>query len=214
MSALLQYMEYNYDRLIQLTVEHLFMALAAVLIGIITGIPLGVLIVRKRWLTGVVLWIANAFQTIPVLALVGILMIFLGLGKGTAITALYFYTLLPIIQSTYTGLNSIEPSIIEAAKGMGMSQNQIFWKIEIPMSFSILLVGIRIAAVVSIGTTTIMSLVGAGGLGYEIFTGINRMNNPMVIIGALLAALLAYIVQKLIQWVEVRFTSKGLKIIK
>ncbi|SDO33343.1 osmoprotectant transport system permease protein [Paenibacillus sp. yr247] len=214
MIHIFQYMEYNFDRLIQLTIEHLFMALAAVLIGILTGIPLGVLIARKRWLTGTVLWIANAFQTIPVLALVGFLMIFLGLGKGTAITALYFYTLLPIIQSTYTGLNAIEPSIIEAAKGMGMSQNQIFWKIEIPMSLSILFVGIRIAAVVSIGTTTIMSLVGAGGLGYEIFTGINRMNNQMVIIGALLAALLAYVVQKLIQWFEVRFTSKGLKIIK
>jgi osmoprotectant transport system permease protein len=154
--------------------------------------------------------VVNALQTIPVLALVGFLMILFGLGKTTAVFGLFIYTLLPIVQSTYKGLISIDPRLIETAQGMGMSAKQIFWKVKLPLSLQFIFVGVRIAAVVAISTATIMSLVGAGGLGYEIFTGINRVNTSMIVAGSTLAALLALFVDRLLQFIQGRMSSPGL----
>jgi osmoprotectant transport system permease protein len=211
MMSLLDYMSTHTSELFKLTLEQLIMAMAAILMGVAIAVPLGVLISKHSKYVKPVLWIVNALQTIPVLALVGFLMIIFGLGKTTAIFGLFIYTLLPIVQSTYKGLISIDSSLRETAYGMGMNARQIFWGIELPLAIHVIFVGIRISAVVAISTASIMSLVGAGGLGYEIFTGINRLNNEMIISGSLLAALLAFAVDKLLQLLQGRMSSPGLK---
>ncbi|MFC5649919.1 ABC transporter permease [Paenibacillus solisilvae] len=211
MIDLIEYISTHADHLIMLSVEQLTMALLAVLLGVAVAVPLGIWISKSvKWVKPV-LWVVNALQTIPVLALAGFLMIVFGLGKTTAVFGLFVYTLLPIVQSTYKGLVSIDPKLIETASGMGMSDSQIFWRIELPLALQVIFVGIRISAVVAISTATLMSLVGAGGLGYEIFTGINRLNNSMIIAGSLLAALLAFVVDRLLQLLQGRMSSPGLQ---
>lgn len=212
LSNFARYLGGNSGRLLGLTWEHLHMSLAAVFFGLLVGIPVGVLIVRYRKLVHPVLWVANAFQTVPALAFVGFLMILFGLGRETGIAVLFFYTLMPIIRATYTGITSVDPAMVEAARGMGMTRWQILRMVQLPMALSVLLVGVRVATVIAIGTATIMSLAGAGGLGYEIFSGIQRVNDVRIVGGAIPAALLAVLTDAVIAWLERRLTSPGLRI--
>lgn len=205
------YLTANYDRLLQLTFEHVQLALAAVLLGMVVSIPISILVVRKKRLVGPVFWLVNMFQTIPALALVGFLMIFFGLGRSTGIAVLFFYTLMPIIRATYTGLTSVEPAMLEAARGMGMTRRQILLMIQVPLAMSVVVVGLRIATVIAIGTATIMSLAGAGGLGYEIFNGIARGNDSMLVGAAIPVALLSVAANWALGLLERRLTSPGLR---
>lgn len=212
MTSFFAYLSSNANKLTGLAVEHLQMALIAVAFGLLVGIPVGVLISRVPLVRTPVLWLANALQTIPALALAGFMMILLGLGRTTAVVVLFFYTLMPIIRSTFTGINSIDAGMLEAARGMGMTRWQILRMVEFPLALSVLLVGVRLATVISIGTASIMSLIGAGGLGYEIFTGIARINDNMIIGGAVLAALLAVAADVLLGALERRLTSPGIRV--
>lgn len=212
MSSFVAYLNSNSSKLIGLATEHLQMALTAVGFGLLVGVPVGVLISRVRWLQTPVLWVANALQTIPALAFAGFMMIVLGLGRTTAVVVLFFYTLMPIIRSTFTGITSVDAAMIEAARGMGMTRWQILRIVELPLAFSVLLVGVRLAAVIVIGTASIMSLIGAGGLGYEIFAGISRINDNMIIGGAASAALLAVIADVTLGALERKLTSPGIRI--
>lgn len=212
MGSFASYMNANADKLLRLTVEHLEMAFIAVAFGLIVGIPVGVLITRVAALRLPVLWLANALQTVPALAFAGFMMIVLGLGRTTAVVVLFFYTLMPIIRSTYTGLVSVDGAMIEAARGMGMTRWQILRLVEFPLALSLILVGVRLATVIVIGTASIMSLIGAGGLGYEIFSGIARINDNMIIGGALLAAVLAVSAEWILGALERRLTSPGIRI--
>lgn len=209
MGNVADYLSNNYLQLLKLTVEHVQLSLAAVLCGLLVGVPVGILIARHRRLADPVLWLANAIQTVPALALVGFMMILFGLGKTTSIAVLFFYTLLPIIRSTYTGITSVEPAVVEAALGMGMTRRQILFMVELPLALAVLLVGVRVATVIAIGTATIMSLAGGGGLGYEIFNGLQRTQNLRMIGGAIPAALLAVVADWLIGRLERRLTSPG-----
>lgn len=212
MSSFVSYVSTNGDKLLRLMTEHLQMALTAVACGMLVGIPVGVLISRVPALRTPVLWVANALQTIPALALAGFMMIVLGLGRTTAIIVLFFYTLMPIIRSTYTGITSVDVAMIEAARGMGMTRWQILRMVEFPLALAVLLVGVRLATVIVIGTASIMSLIGAGGLGYEIFSGIARINDNMIIGGAALAALLAVAADFVFGFLERKLTSPGIRI--
>jgi osmoprotectant transport system permease protein len=146
-------------------------------------------------------------QTLPSLALFGFLIpmpLFGGIGARTAIVALTLYALLPILQNTYTGLAGVDPAVLEAARAMGMTQRQMLWQVELPLSMSVILAGIRVATVITIGVATIAAAIGAGGLGVFIFRGVAMVNNGVILAGAIPAALLAISADLLLGWVERR----------
>lgn len=181
-------------------------------IAMLVGIPLGILITRQKNLRASVLGIANIFQTIPSLALFGLLIpvpIIGGIGTIPAIVVLTVYSLLPIIRNTYTGITSVDAAIIEAGQGMGMSDRQLLLQVEIPLASSIILAGIRVATVIAIGIATIAPAIGAGGLGVFIFRGIAVVNNQLILAGAVPAAGIALLADFAIGWLEQRIGKRG-----
>jgi len=200
------------DQVLRLTLEQLQLAFFGVIYGLLVGIPLGVLISRYRKLADPVMWFANTLQTIPALAMIGFVMIFAGPNRSTGIIVLFFYSLMPIIRSTYTGITGVDPSIIEAARGMGMTRLQILRMVQLPLALAVILVGIRVAMVIAIGSASIMSLGGAGSLGQLIFAGIDRVQNAMILAGALPAVALAVAAELGIGALERRLTPRGLRV--
>ncbi|MFO5528847.1 MAG: glycine betaine ABC transporter substrate-binding protein [Cuspidothrix sp.] len=174
--------------------EHLILVIISLAIAISIGLPVGILITRQSKLAPPILGLANAIQTIPSLAIFGFLISvpFLGgLGKTPAIVALTLYALLPIIRNTYIGINSINPAIKEAGIGMGMTDQQLLFQVEIPLALPVILAGVRVATVISVGIATIAAAIGGGGLGVFIFRGISTVNNELILAGAVPAALIA-----------------------
>jgi osmoprotectant transport system permease protein len=188
---LIQFMIQNSDKLMQQTVAHIGLTFISLLIAVLIGLPLGIFIARKKSLSGPVLGFAGVLQTIPSIALLGFMIPLLGIGSLPAITALFLYALLPIIRNTYTGIKEVNPVIIDAARGMGMSRMQIFTKIEFPLALPVILAGIRTATVINVGVATLAAYIAAGGLGEFIFGGIALNNINMILAGAIPAALLA-----------------------
>jgi osmoprotectant transport system permease protein len=195
----------------QKTLEHVSLSLSAVLLACLVGIPVGFLIVGHKKLSQVVLGIANIIQTIPSLAMFAFAIPMFGIGVKPAVFALFLYALLPILKNTLLGIRNVDPSIIKAAKGMGMSRFQIMFMVEVPLSISIIMGGIRIATVTSIGVTTIATLIAAGGLGDFIYQGLSTFNQPMILTGAVLSAGLALLADFGLGLVEKKLTSEGLK---
>jgi osmoprotectant transport system permease protein len=191
------------------TLEHLGLVAASMLIAVLIGIPVGIALVRRRTMRRWVLGTANVVQTIPSLALFGFLMPvpFLGgIGASTAIIALTLYALLPILRNTYTGIAGVDAAVLETARAMGMTPRQILWKVELPLSLGVILAGVRVATVISIGVATIAAAIGAGGLGVFIFRGVAMVSNPVILAGAIPAALLAIAMDLLLGFVERRLT--------
>jgi len=178
----------------QLTLQHAIISATAVGLATVIGIPLGILLVRARKTAALVIALANIIQTIPSLALLGMLMVLPyigGIGERPAITALFLYSLLAIIRNTHVGISQVNPVLIEVGKGMGMTSWQLLTLVELPQALPFIMAGIRIATVICIGTATIASAIGAGGLGQYIFRGIYRNHSVMVLWGAIPAATLA-----------------------
>ena len=174
--------------------EHLILVIISLAIAISIGLPVGIFITRQPKLAAPILGLANAIQTIPSLAIFGFLISvpFLGgIGKIPAIFALTLYALLPIIRNTYIGINSINPAIKEAGIGMGMTDQQLLLQVEIPLALPVILAGVRVATVISVGIATIAAAVGGGGLGVFIFRGISTVNNELILAGAVPAAVIA-----------------------
>ncbi|WP_292009116.1 ABC transporter permease/substrate-binding protein [Chryseobacterium sp.] len=182
--------------------QHLGLTFLSLLIAIIIGVPVGVLIARKRILSGSVLGIAGILQTIPSIALLGFMIPVFGIGAKPAIIALLIYALLPIIRNTYTGITGVDPSVTEAAQAMGMNKKQLLFKVELPLAMPVIMAGIRTAAVITIGVATLASFVAAGGLGEFIFGGISLNNTNMILAGAIPAALLAVVLDQAIAVVQ------------
>lgn len=192
------------------TGEHLVLVAIAMLVAISIGIPCGIFITRQPQLAAPILGIANAIQTIPSLAIFGFLISvpFLGgIGKIPAIIALSLYALLPIIRNTYIGITNLDPAVREAGKGMGMTQSQLLLQVELPLASSVIIAGIRIATVISVGIATIAAAIGGGGLGLFIFRGISTVNNQLILAGAIPAALMAIGADLLLAWVEKQLTK-------
>lgn len=206
-----QFLKYRGSEIFKLTGEHMKITGVAVLLAIIVGVPLGIYITKNKKVSTVILNTANIFQTLPSLALFGLIIPIMGIGFKPAIFVLFLYALLPIIKNTYIGINSIEPSIIEAGRGMGMTKAQILTMVEIPLALPIIMGGIRISTVINIGTATIAALIGAGGLGDFIFKGISMGNNNMILGGAVPTALLAISVDFILGIVESKLTPQGVK---
>lgn len=191
--------------ILQHTLEHLFLVGVAISIAIIIGIPLGIVITRQTSLRQPILGVANILQTIPSLALFGLLIpvpVIGGVGVVPAILALTLYSLLPIIRNTYTGITGVDPAIREAGRGMGMTDRQLLLQVEIPLAMGVILAGVRVATVIGIGIATIAAAIGAGGLGVFIFRGIAVVNNQLILAGAVPAAAIALLADLLIGWLE------------
>lgn len=195
LSSLYEYYTLNFGYLMELFFKHLLMSIYGVLFACIIGIPLGILIARYSKLAWPVITIANIIQTVPAIAMLAILMLALGLGPTTVVVAVFLYALLPIIKNTYTGITEVDYNIKDAGKGMGMTSNQIMRMIELPLSLSVIIGGIRIALVVAIGIVAIGSFIGASTLGDIIIRGTNSTDGTVFILaGAIPIALIAIII--------------------
>jgi osmoprotectant transport system permease protein len=200
------------SEILQHTLEHLFLVGIAIVIATFVGIPLGILITRKTNLRQPILGVANILQTIPSLALFGLLIpvpIIGGIGVVPAIVALTLYSLLPIIRNTYTGITGVDPAIREAGKGMGMTDRQLLLQVEIPLAMGVILAGVRVATVIAIGVATIAAAIGAGGLGVFIFRGLAVVNNQLILAGAIPAAGIALFADWAIGLVEKKLKVKS-----
>jgi osmoprotectant transport system permease protein len=183
------------------TAEHVFLVAVSVGIAVAIGVPLGILLTRRPSLATPVIGFANVTQTIPSLALFGFLIpipLIGGIGNTTAIVALVLYALLPLLRNTYAGIQSVEPSIVEAGRGMGMTDFERLRIIEIPLSLPTVLAGVRIATVNAIGLATIAAAVGAGGLGNSILRGLSMVDSRLILAGAVPAAALALVADGLL----------------
>jgi osmoprotectant transport system permease protein len=184
----------NRGEVLERTAEHIGLVGASMAIALVIGLPLGVALVRRLTLQRWVLGAANVVQTIPSLALFGFLIPVPwigGVGASTAIVALALYALLPILRNTCTGIAEVDPAVVESARGMGMTPGQVLWQVQLPLAAPVMLAGIRVATVISIGITTIAAAIGAGGLGVFIFRGVAMVNNQVILAGAIPAAMLA-----------------------
>ncbi|MFB2836686.1 glycine betaine ABC transporter substrate-binding protein [Floridanema evergladense] len=190
--------------------EHLILVAIAMTVATAIGIPLGILITRQAKLAQPILGFANIVQTIPSLAIFGFLISvpFLGgIGVTPAIVALTLYALLPLIRNTYIGINSVDPAIREAGRGMGMTDNQLLFQVEIPLALGVILGGVRVATVICVGIATIAAAIGGGGLGVFIFRGIASVNNQLILAGAIPAALIALGADFSLGWIEKQLTQ-------
>jgi osmoprotectant transport system permease protein len=188
-----------------LTGEHLWLVGISMLLAVLIGVPLGILLTRKPKLKTLVLGSTNVIQTIPSLALFGLLLPLPWLGARVdrlAIVALALYALLPIVRNTYVGITGISVPVREAAVAMGLTSSQLLWHVELPLASPVILAGIRVATVITIGVATIAAAIGAGGLGEFIFRGIAMVDNGVILAGAIPAALMALLADYLLGGVE------------
>jgi osmoprotectant transport system permease protein len=194
--SFLEFVVKHRTEIMTLSVEHIHLVLWSMMFSLLIGIPLGVLLARHPRLRAVILGTNNVIQTIPSLALFGLLLPVPWLGVRAdrlTITALTLYALLPIVRNTYTGISGIDPSVLEVATGMGLTPRQILWHVEIPLASPVILGGVRIATVITIGVATIAAAIGAGGLGEFIFRGLAMVDNNVILAGAVPAALMALV---------------------
>jgi len=201
----------NRTEIAELTLEHLWIVGISTLLAIAIGIPLGILITRKPALQKPVIAAANIIQTIPSLALFGFLLPAPWIGERAgrlAILALTLYALLPLIRNTHAGIKGVDTAVTEAARGMGLTDWQLLFQVELPLAASIILAGVRVSMVMSIGLATIAAAIGAGGLGELIFRGLAMVNNAVILAGAVPAALMALAADTILGWLEKRLSPQ------
>jgi len=204
-----QFVLQNHTEILELTLEQLWLVAVSTVLAVLIGIPLGILITRRPALNKPVLGVANVIQTIPSLALFGFLLPAPWIGARAdrlAILALTLYALLPLIRNTYTGIKGVDPAIIEAARGMGMTDGQLLWQVELPLALGVIIAGVRVATVISVGLATIAAAIGAGGLGEYIFRGLAMVNDQVILAGAIPAAILALLADVSLGWLEKRLS--------
>ena len=215
MEQIFHYVINNFPTILRLTIEHLYLVSISVGVAILTGVPIGILITKDKKLADAVLYAASVVITIPSVAMFGLMIPILslvnrGIGFWPAAIAIFLYSQLPIIRNTYTAINNIDPSLREAAKGMGMSDWQRLAKVEIPLAVPVIMAGVRMAVVMNIAVATIAVYIGAGGLGTIINEGITGTNSTKLIVGALAVSLLAIIADYLFLFIQKILTPKGL----
>ena len=204
------YFSHNGDYVCAQFIRHFLISIYGVLLAAIVGIPLGILIARRSRLRSVVMGIANVLQTIPSLAMISILMLGLGLGMKTVVATVFLYSLLPIIGNTYSGIRSVNDDLVDAARGMGMTKLQRLFMVEIPLSLSVIMAGIRNALVIAVGITAIGAFVGGGGLGDIIVRGTNATNGGAIILaGSLPTALMAVVSDLALGFIQRLLEPKG-----
>jgi osmoprotectant transport system permease protein len=201
----------NHTQILELTLEHLWLVGLSTALAVLVGVPLGIVIAHRRGLEKPVLASANIIQTIPSLALFGFLLPVPWLGERSdrlAILALALYALLPIIRNTYTGIRGVDPAVVEAGRGMGLTESQLLFQVELPLAVSVILSGVRVAIVISVGLATIAAAIGAGGLGEFIFRGLAMVDDRVILAGAIPAAILALVADLGMGWLERRLRAR------
>ncbi len=201
----------NRDTVLTELIQHIKITALAAFLSCLVSIPVGFLVSNNKKISKIVMNISNVIQTIPSIALFALTIPILNIGFQTAVFALFLYGLMPILKNTIIGVNSVDTAIIQAAKGMGMNRWETLYIVKIPIAMPIIMGGVRISIVTGIGIATIASLIGAGGLGSFIFSGLSSMDIPKILTGAITAALLAIFADLILGLVEKALTSKGLR---
>jgi osmoprotectant transport system permease protein len=204
---LLEFVTANRAEFFGLVLQHLELVTVSTVLAVLVGVPAGIWVTRRPSWSAAVLGAANVLQTIPSLALFGLLIplpFIGGVGARTAIVALVVYALLPVIRNTVTGIRGIDPAVREAALGMGMTDGELLRLVELPLATAVIMAGVRVAAVVGVGVATIAAAVGAGGLGVYIFRGVATVNDTLILAGALPAALMALAIDAALGLIERR----------
>lgn len=201
----------NRAMLLDRGIEHIWLTALAVGLATLVAVPLGILLTRSRALQGPVLGVTGVIQTIPSLALLAFMIPIpgLGLGSRSAVAALFLYALLPVVRNTYTGIREVDPDLIDAARGMGLTDRQILTRVELPLAVRTIMGGIRTSTVISIGVATLAAFIGAGGLGDPILTGLQLNDTILIMTGAVPAAALALVVDFVLARLEARLTPPG-----
>ncbi|MFZ4450969.1 ABC transporter permease [Salibacterium aidingense] len=200
------------DMVVEALYQHILLSSMSLAIVLLITLPLGIFLTRNKRIAEPIIGITGVFQTIPSIALFGFLLPFVGIGTTPTVIALVMFALLPVLRNVYTGISEVDTSIINAGKGMGMTEWQILWTIQLPIALPVIMAGIRTATILIIGLATIAAFIGAGGLGEIIFRGVSLMRNELILAGAIPAALLALFVDFCLKMVENLVTPKGLKI--
>jgi osmoprotectant transport system permease protein len=205
----LDYVQRNSGMLWGYLYQHVLMVLIGVGLAFVVGVPLGILCTRNRALSRIILAVTNILQVIPSLAMLVLLLLIMGLGSTTVTVGLFLYSLNPIVRNTYVGLSQVNPSYVEAGRGVGMSRMQILFIIRLPLSLTYMMTGLRISAVIAIGVATIAPLVGGSGLGREIYAGISAGNSLRIFAGAVPAALLAIVADIVLGMLQRKLQLEG-----
>ncbi|WP_286120428.1 ABC transporter permease [Pediococcus pentosaceus] len=190
------------------TGQHIYISAFALALGIIVAVPLGMLLIRAPKISGFVIGLASVMQTIPALALLAMMIPIFGIGSTPAIVALFIYSLLPILRNTYLGLDSVDPALVDAAKGMGMNSFQRLWKVELQLALPVIMSGIRLSATYVIAWTALASYIGAGGLGDLIFNGLNLYRPDLILAGSIPVIILALVADLLLGKLEDKLTPR------
>lgn len=209
---MIEFLQVNGQELFQKTIEHFYISFVALLLAMVVSIPLGIVLTRTKKLAKIVLSIASVLQTVPSLAVLAIMIPFLGVGKLPAIIALFIYILLPILNNTYIGINNVDKNVKGAGISMGMTKFQEMYMVELPLAVSVIMSGIRLSSVYAISWATLASFIGAGGLGDFIFNGLNLYQPDLIIGGAIAVTAIALIMDFVLSKVEEWVTPKGLKV--
>ena len=199
------------EKLLEAIVVHLQYVFVSVGIGLVVALILGILLSRVPKLSSVIIPVVSIFQTIPGLVFIGVLFIRIGIQPATVIIALSIYALFPILKNTYTGILSVDKGLIEAARGCGMSNWQILFKLELPLAMSSIFSGLRMSTIYTVSWAVLAAMIGLGGLGEFIYRGIDTNNNTLIIGGAIPAAVLAILLGFLIDFIQAKVTPRGLK---
>lgn len=211
MNQMMTFLQTNGGELLYKTGEHLYISLIAVVLGIIVAVPLGVALTRMKKGAGAVIGFVNIVQTLPSLAILAFFIPLLGVGKVPAIVALFFYSVLPILRNTYTGIKGVNKNLLESGKGIGMTGWEQIRLVEIPLAIPIITAGIRTSTIYLIGWATLASFIGGGGLGDYIFIGLNLYQPEYIIGGAVPVTILAIIIDYVLAVTERKVTPKGLQ---
>ncbi|MDD2420732.1 MAG: ABC transporter permease [Heliobacteriaceae bacterium] len=206
-----QFLEFYSDSVINATVRHLTLSFGAILAGIFVAVPLGILIANRAKLARVFLSITSIVQTIPTLAFLALVLPLLGVGVLPALVVLFLYSLLPILRNTYTGIRNIDAAYLEAGLGMGMNSRQLLFMVKLPLALPVIIAGIRLSTVYIISWATLSALIGAGGLGDLILTGIQTYDLNFILAGTIPTAVLALLAGSLINRLELSLTPRGLR---
>lgn len=188
--------------------EHIFLSLVALFLGILVAVPVGILLSQVPKVANVVIGVASILQTIPTLALLALMVPLLGVGKVPSIVALFIYSLLPILRNTYLGMIEVDPNLIDAAKGMGMSTSQVIRKVQLPLAIPVIMAGVRLSAVYVIAWTTIAAYIGGGGLGEFIFNGLQTYRRDLIFGGTIPVIIIAIAMDLLAGYLEKKFTPQ------
>lgn len=203
--------QHRWPEILQSLGQHLKLTMISLILAILVAVPLGIFLTRYRRFADSIIGITAVFQTIPSIALLGFMIPLLGIGTIPAIVALTIYGLLPILRNTYIGIMGVDKGAIEAGRGMGMTSKQILFMVQMPLSLTVIMAGIRTATVLIVGVATLASLIGAGGLGDLIFRGISSVNTGLILAGAIPAAFLAVIFDYILKVLEINLTPRGMR---